>query len=88
MQWLVSTSVVDIRLIMNFFPVPPTIQAELFVRIPDEVRCIGEATDWKAASSLGALQDIFLEVSMKSCILHVALLRLSRVLWPMNKVSM
>jgi hypothetical protein len=65
MPCFVPTSVVNIHLIMNFFPVPPTIQAELFLRIPDEARCIGETTDWKAASSLGALQDIFLEVSMK-----------------------
>ena len=45
---------------MNFYPPPPTIKAELYVRIPDELRCIGQETEWRGGFTRG-FQDIFLE---------------------------
>ncbi|KAJ6120681.1 hypothetical protein N7523_004961 [Penicillium sp. IBT 18751x] len=45
---------------MNFYPVPPIIQAEIYVRIPDSLRCTGQPTEWKGGSQLPA-SDIFLE---------------------------
>ena len=45
---------------MNFYPVPPTIQAELFVRIPDEIRCIDKDSEWRGGFAR-AFQHIFLE---------------------------
>jgi hypothetical protein len=45
---------------MNFYPPPPTIKAELYVRIPDELRCIGQETEWRGGFARG-FQDIFLE---------------------------
>lgn len=44
---------------MNFFPVPPTIEAELYVRIPDEVRCTGVRSEW--GDELAGFKGIFLE---------------------------
>jgi hypothetical protein len=45
---------------MNFYPPPPTITAELYVRIPDDKRCIGQESEWRGGSAL-AFQHIFLE---------------------------
>ncbi|KAH7329673.1 hypothetical protein B0I35DRAFT_466642 [Stachybotrys elegans] len=45
---------------MNFYPPPPTIKAELYVRIPDSNRCIGVESEWRGGSAL-AFQHIFLE---------------------------
>ncbi|KAM0716137.1 hypothetical protein Q7P37_008651 [Cladosporium fusiforme] len=45
---------------MNFFPPPPTIKAELYVRIPDELRCTGRETEWRGGFAR-RFQDIFLE---------------------------
>lgn len=45
---------------MNFFPAPPIIQAEVYVRIPDALRCTGQETEWRGGSALPA-SDIFLE---------------------------
>lgn len=45
---------------MNFYPPPPVIQAEIFVRIPDALRCTGQPTDWKSGSALPT-SGIFLE---------------------------
>lgn len=45
---------------MNFYPAPPVIQAEIYVRIPESLRCTGQPTDWKGGSALPA-SDIFLE---------------------------
>ncbi|KAI9040626.1 SMP-30/gluconolactonase/LRE family protein [Aspergillus affinis] len=45
---------------MNFYPVPPVIQAEIYTRIPDEVRSTGQPTEWRAGSAT-PLADIFLE---------------------------
>lgn len=45
---------------MNFFPAPPVIQADLYVRIPDEVRCIGQGSEWKGGFA-GDFKHIFLE---------------------------
>jgi hypothetical protein len=45
---------------MNFYPVPPVITAQLYLRIPDEVRCIGRETEWRGGFAR-QFQDIFLE---------------------------
>ncbi|KAH6982640.1 hypothetical protein EDB80DRAFT_657100 [Ilyonectria destructans] len=45
---------------MNFFPAPPVIQADLYVRIPDEVRCIGQESEWRGGFA-GDFKHIFLE---------------------------
>ncbi|KAL4898359.1 putative gluconolactonase precursor [Aspergillus ambiguus] len=45
---------------MNFYPTPPVIQAEIYVRIPDSLRCTGQPTEWRGGSTLPA-SDIFLE---------------------------
>ena len=45
---------------MNFYGPPPTIQAKLYVRIPDDQRCIGQETEWRGGFARG-FQDIFLE---------------------------
>ena len=45
---------------MNFYPTPPTMTAEIYLRIPDEKRCIGQPTDWR--SGVSTIQpNIFLE---------------------------
>lgn len=45
---------------MNFYPIPPTITAELYLQIPEEKRCTGEKTDWR--SGVSTMQPyIFLE---------------------------
>ena len=45
---------------MNFYPVPPTIEADLFIRIPDQLRCLGKETEWKGGFAR-PFQHIFLE---------------------------
>lgn len=45
---------------MNFYPPPPVIEAELYVRIPDDKRCIGEESEWRGGFT-AAFQYIFLE---------------------------
>lgn len=44
---------------MNFYPVPPVIEAQFLTRIPEELRCKGES-DWRGGFT-GAFQNIFLE---------------------------
>jgi hypothetical protein len=45
---------------MNFYPPPPTIEAQIYVRIPDNLRCTGQPTEWRGGSSL-PFSGIFLE---------------------------
>ncbi|KAG7071091.1 hypothetical protein JMJ76_0002329 [Colletotrichum scovillei] len=45
---------------MNFYPVPPIMNAELYVRIPDELRCIGKDTEWRGGFAR-QFHHIFLE---------------------------
>ncbi|KAL5046716.1 hypothetical protein BDW71DRAFT_197369 [Aspergillus fruticulosus] len=45
---------------MNFFPLPPVIQAKVYLRIPDSLRCTGQPTEWRGGSA-GPASDIFLE---------------------------
>lgn len=45
---------------MNFYPVPPTIKAEVYVRIPDDKRCLGRDSEWKGGFAR-KFQHIFLE---------------------------
>lgn len=45
---------------MNFYPAPPVIEAQLYLRIPDEIRCIGKETEWRGGFARN-FQDIFLE---------------------------
>lgn len=45
---------------MNFYPPPPTIRAEIHVRIPDTLRCTGQPTDWQSGSAF-PMSGIFLE---------------------------
>lgn len=44
---------------MNFYPPPPVIKADLYVRIPDEVRC-DEDSEWRGGFA-GGYQTIFSE---------------------------
>ncbi|KAK4497314.1 hypothetical protein PRZ48_011764 [Zasmidium cellare] len=44
---------------MNFFPPPPTVEAEVYVRVPDEVRCTGKQSEW--GDELAGFKGIFLE---------------------------
>lgn len=45
---------------MNFYPAPPVIQAALYLRIPDDKRCVGRETEWRGGFAR-KFQDIFLE---------------------------
>ncbi|KAL5933545.1 hypothetical protein ACKVV7_005481 [Pyricularia oryzae] len=45
---------------MNFYPVPPVIKAELYLRIPDDKRCIGQDSEWRGGFARKS-QHIFLE---------------------------
>ncbi|OAA59733.1 Sugar/inositol transporter [Niveomyces insectorum RCEF 264] len=45
---------------MNFYSPPPVIKAELYVRVPDEIRCLGEESEWKGGTAR-TLQGIFIE---------------------------
>lgn len=44
---------------MNFYPPPPVIKAELYVRVPDDVRCV-EDSEWRGGFA-GGYQNIFIE---------------------------
>jgi len=44
---------------MNFYPVPPVIKAEIYVKIPDDCRC-KEESEWRGGFA-GRYQDIFIE---------------------------
>lgn len=44
---------------MNFYPVPPVIEAQVLTRIPDNLRCKHES-DWRGGFT-GSFQNIFLE---------------------------
>ncbi|KAG5657965.1 hypothetical protein KAF25_006916 [Fusarium avenaceum] len=45
---------------MNFYPPPPTIEAEVWLRIPDDKRCIGQNSEWRGGFA-GPFKHIFLE---------------------------
>jgi hypothetical protein len=45
---------------MNFYPPPPVIEAELYVRIPDGKRCVGDDSEWRGGFAR-TFQHIFLE---------------------------
>ena len=45
---------------MNFYPVPPTLTAQVHVRIPDSARVLNEPTEWRGGLSVG-FENIFLE---------------------------
>lgn len=45
---------------MNFYAPPPTIPAKLYVRIPEELRCIDQDSEWRGGFSR-PFQHIFLE---------------------------
>ncbi|THZ05626.1 hypothetical protein D6C95_02741 [Aureobasidium pullulans] len=44
---------------MNFYPIPPVIEAQVLTRIPDDLRCKG-SSDWRGGFT-GNFQNIFLE---------------------------
>ncbi|KAF6813665.1 gluconolactonase [Colletotrichum plurivorum] len=66
---------------MNFYPVPPTIQAELHVRVPDHLRCHGKDTEWRGGFAR-PFQNIFLEgpVADKAGNLYVVDIPYGRIL--------
>jgi hypothetical protein len=45
---------------MNFYPPPPVIKAEVYLRIPDDKRCLGQESEWRGGFA-GSFQHIFLE---------------------------
>ncbi|KAK8055970.1 hypothetical protein PG993_001197 [Apiospora rasikravindrae] len=45
---------------MNFYPVPPVITAELYLRIPDNLRCVDQDSEWRGGFAR-KFQHIFLE---------------------------
>ncbi|KAF4440794.1 Lactonase drp35 [Fusarium acutatum] len=45
---------------MNFYPPPPVIKAEIYLRIPDDKRCLGQESEWRGGFA-GSFQHIFLE---------------------------
>lgn len=45
---------------MNFYPPPPTIDAEVWLRIPDDKRCMGQDSEWRGGFA-GSFKHIFLE---------------------------
>ncbi|KAF5699752.1 lactonase drp35 [Fusarium mundagurra] len=45
---------------MNFYPAPPVIKAEIYLRIPDNKRCLGQESEWRGGFA-GSFQHIFLE---------------------------
>lgn len=58
--WCLSTCSILRNRTMNFYPPPPTVKAELFVRIPDHLRCRDEPTEW-TGGFVRPFQHIFLE---------------------------
>jgi hypothetical protein len=45
---------------MNFYAPPPTVTAQLFIRIPEELRCKDRDSEWRGGFSR-TFQNIFLE---------------------------
>ena len=45
---------------MNFYPPPPVIKANVWLRIPDDKRCIGQETEWRGGFA-SSFKHIFLE---------------------------
>lgn len=45
---------------MNFYPIPPTLTAQVYTRIPEALRCTGQPTEWRGGSAL-PFSGIFLE---------------------------
>ncbi|KAM0366637.1 hypothetical protein ACHAPY_011117 [Fusarium culmorum] len=45
---------------MNFYPPPPVIKADVWLRIPDDKRCIGQESEWRGGFA-GSFKHIFLE---------------------------
>jgi hypothetical protein len=45
---------------MNFYPAPPILEAQLYLRIPDEKRCKGKDSEWRGGFSRN-FEGIFLE---------------------------
>ncbi|KPA39451.1 lactonase drp35 [Fusarium langsethiae] len=45
---------------MNFYPPPPVIKADVWLRIPDDKRCIDQESEWRGGFT-GSFQHIFLE---------------------------
>ncbi|WXC58335.1 hypothetical protein SNK03_004232 [Fusarium graminearum] len=45
---------------MNFYPPPPVIKADIWLRIPDDKRCIGQESEWRGGFA-GSFKHIFLE---------------------------
>ncbi|CAG9945011.1 unnamed protein product [Clonostachys rosea f. rosea IK726] len=45
---------------MNFYPPPPVIKAEVYLRIPDDKRCLGQDSEWTGGFAR-TFQHIFLE---------------------------
>lgn len=45
---------------MNFYPAPPVIEAKIWARIPDYLRCMGQPTRWRGGSAL-PFSGIFFE---------------------------
>lgn len=56
----ISISFNVLEQIMNFYPPPPTIEAEVWLRIPDDKRCIGQDSEWRGGFA-GSFKHIFLE---------------------------
>lgn len=44
---------------MNFYPVPPTVTAEVYARLPDELYCHDDS-EWRGGFA-GGYNDIFIE---------------------------
>jgi hypothetical protein len=45
---------------MNFYSPPPVIKAEVYLRIPDDKRCLGQDSEWTGGFAR-TFQHIFLE---------------------------
>ena len=45
---------------MSFYEVPPTTVADVYVEIPEELRCIGEMNEWTRHFPVG-FDSVFLE---------------------------
>lgn len=45
---------------MNFYPVPPTIKAEVYFRVPYVIRCLNKDSEWRGGFAR-QFQWIFLE---------------------------
>jgi hypothetical protein len=58
--WVCSQKSNQIKSIMNFYPAPPVINASLYLRIPDSIRCQDRKSEWRGGFSR-PFQGIFLE---------------------------